>query len=142
MKKIIPILISVIISISCLGQINYLSFGCGFAGLPSESVITIVKLLEDSDYSTIVENLYSPDASCQFLAVVALEKLENDGIYQTNPTDKLKIKKLYSSRVEISVCSGCTYWGKSFTLRKLLKYKDELKFRETFELLINMILEE
>ena len=102
---------------------DMLGFTCYYGGTPSNSVIIIDSLVGTSNFQTIKKNLNSRKGSIQFLAIVICEylvKIEKDSLSES----EIKIiKKAYSSKKKISVCSGCTNFDQ-IELKELLNDKD------------------
>lgn len=115
-----PVLISVLLTLtaSCVfGQDDVdlkrmVGFGCYYSGQPTKTVKEVTQLLLKKNYKSISELLKTGHSGEKFLATVSLEKLAALGRYELSDNEKELIKEIKTSRDEVSVCSGCTYFSK------------------------------
>ena len=116
--KPVLIFILLILTTSCVfGQDNVdkkkmVGFGCYYAGQPTKTVEKVTELLLKKKYKSISDLLKTGHGGEKFLATVSLEKLAALGRYELSDSEKELIKKIKASDDKVSVCSGCTYFGK------------------------------
>lgn len=102
---------------------NRIGFACGYAGSKSESVALIDSLVSKKEYFEIKELLNSRDYGIKCLAIIVCEILENKGKISLTDKELEGIRKSYSSKNRIKICSGCTYSAEP-TMEEILNETD------------------
>jgi len=114
MKAVTILFILLLLSFTSFSQQvsdkNMVGFGCSYSGESSKSAKRVIKLLKHENYDALKKDLDKGNAANQFLAVIALEKLEEIGKIELSASEKERINKIKSSKKKISYCSGCTMW--------------------------------
>jgi len=117
---IVSILFVFVLNISAQDRIG---FACGYAGSKSESVTLIDSLVSNREYVEIKELLNSRDYGVKCLAIIVCEILDNKGTITLTDKELDEIKKMYSSKKKINICSGCTYYAEP-TIEDILNETD------------------
>lgn len=83
--------------------------GCGIAGVTSDEITYLKKMVSDRNYKEIAKSLDSRFPLSQVVAAIALEELSRRGLWKLSPRQEISIATLRRSPQPYSLCSGCTY---------------------------------
>ncbi len=117
MRALLTSILICFLSLSTIAQDNVnlkkmVGFGCYYEGRYTKTVIKVTELIEAKKYKDISKLLTSRNSGERYLAVISLERLVDNGLYNLNNNEKSIIVKLKPSDDMVSVCSGCTYFNK------------------------------
>ena len=109
---ILLILLLPLISISTIGQEIKLEdlcvgFTCGISAKTTPLVNKIADLTRDKKHSEISKLLYTKNSGEIYLAIIVLERLVKNKLYQFDEREKLFISRIKSSNMIVYNCLGC-----------------------------------
>jgi hypothetical protein len=117
MRTLLTITLTCFLSLSTFAQDHVdlkemVGFACYYEGRSTRTVVKVSQLLKAKNYRAISKLISSGNNGEKYLAVIALQRLADQGQYQLSDSEKGLIAKAKPSDDMVSVCSGCTYFEK------------------------------
>ncbi|SDL26474.1 hypothetical protein SAMN04488034_1032 [Salinimicrobium catena] len=110
-------------------------FACGVSADKSSKIVKeITELLEEKDYNSISEFLFSKNSGKVFLAIIVLERLDKYNYNKLNSEQKERIRLLKEYGLLVYNCWGCS--SELNTLNEILQQEVYMGYEEWLEEII------